>query len=93
MEREGILPNVVSWNAMIAGYAQEGHAEQALNCFEEMQREGILLDAVTCACVLNECSHQGLVEEGQELFVNMSIKYGVNPSLEYYTSWLTLLGA
>ena len=28
--------NVVSWNELIAGYAQEGHAQQALDCFEKM---------------------------------------------------------
>lgn len=26
----------VSWNALIVGYVQEGHAKQALNYFEEM---------------------------------------------------------
>ena len=36
--------DVVSWSALFAGYAQ-GHAEQALGSFEEMQHEGILSDA------------------------------------------------
>jgi pentatricopeptide repeat protein len=57
MQCEGILPNavtcdVVSWSALIvAGYGQ-GHVagEQAFDCFEEMQREGILPDAVMCLC-------------------------------------------
>lgn len=39
--------NVVSWNGLIAGYAQEVQTEQALNCFQEMQCEGILPSEVT----------------------------------------------
>ena len=39
--------NVVSWNELIAKYAQEGHAQQALDCSEEMQHESILPNAVT----------------------------------------------
>ncbi|KAI5075881.1 hypothetical protein GOP47_0009957 [Adiantum capillus-veneris] len=84
--------NVVTWNALIAGYAQEGEVEEALNCLERMKYEGILPDAVTCACVLNVCSHRGLVEEGQELFWTMTTKYGVKPSLECYTSMIDLIG-
>ena len=38
------------------------------------------------------CSHRGLVEKGQALFVNMSTKYGVNPSLECYTCMVDLFG-
>ncbi|KAI5065733.1 hypothetical protein GOP47_0020428 [Adiantum capillus-veneris] len=84
--------DVVSWSALIAGYAQEGEAEQALNCFQLMQREGILPNAVTCSCVLKVCSHRGLVEEGQAVFANMSKKYGMNPSLECYICMIDLFG-
>ena len=37
--------DVVSWSALIAGYAQEGQAEQALYFFEQMQHKRILPDA------------------------------------------------
>ncbi|KAI5075882.1 hypothetical protein GOP47_0009958 [Adiantum capillus-veneris] len=84
--------DVISWNTLIAGYAHEGRAEQALNCLEKMQHEGILPDAVTCASVLNVCSHLGLVEEGQVIFENMTTKYGVKPSLECYTCMIDLIG-
>ena len=33
--------NVGSWNALLAGCAQEGQADQALYCFEEMQCEAM----------------------------------------------------
>ncbi|KAI5075778.1 hypothetical protein GOP47_0009854, partial [Adiantum capillus-veneris] len=84
--------DVVSWNTLIAGYALEGEAEQALNCFEEMQRDGILPDLVSCACVIKVCNHRGLVEEGQRVFLSMSTKYGLKPNLECYNCMIDLLG-
>ena len=48
----------------IAGYAQ-GHAKQALDCFEEMQREGILPNAVTYLCILKACATIGAADKGK----------------------------
>ena len=45
---------------------------------------------MTCACDLNVCSYRGLEEEGQALFLNMSTKYGLNPSLECYSCMIDL---
>ena len=39
------IRDTVSWNALICGYAQEEHFQDALNCFEQMQPEGLLLNA------------------------------------------------
>ena len=47
-----VLEELCSWNVLSAGYAQDGQGEQALNCFEQMQCEGILPDAVTYTCTL-----------------------------------------
>ena len=33
--------DVVLWIALIAGYADNGHGHYALDCFEQMQLEGI----------------------------------------------------
>ncbi|KAI5070869.1 hypothetical protein GOP47_0015212 [Adiantum capillus-veneris] len=84
--------DVVSWSALIAGYAQKGQGEQALNCFEEMQREGIPPDLVTFLCLLNLCNHQGLVEKAQELFNNMEATYGLKPDVDCFTCMVDLLG-
>lgn len=39
--------NVVSWNAMIAGYAQNGHANEALTHFNEIQLKNLKSDSIT----------------------------------------------
>eukprot|EP00250_Pteridium_aquilinum_P020192 c24737_g4_i4 orf=112-753(+) len=44
--------DVFSWTTLIAGYARQGRSQDALNCFERMQCEGISPNAVTFACIL-----------------------------------------
>ncbi|KAH7433255.1 hypothetical protein KP509_07G061800 [Ceratopteris richardii] len=84
--------DVVSWNALITGFAQGGLGEQALSCFEKMQSEGISPDAVSFLCILNVCSHLGLVDKGYEYFVNMTTKYGIIPNSECFTCIIDLFG-
>ncbi|KAH7387230.1 hypothetical protein KP509_16G011900 [Ceratopteris richardii] len=86
------LGDVISWSTLIAGYAQQGHAEKALNCFESMQHKGIVPDSITFSCVLNACSHSGLVKEGETLFKDMTNKFGIEPKLEHYVSMVALFG-
>ena len=69
------------------------HKKEALNCFEQLRCEGILLVAITCAGVLNVYGHSDLVNEGQSLFANMNTKNGVNPCLECYTCMVDFFGA
>eukprot|EP00250_Pteridium_aquilinum_P029605 c39806_g1_i1 orf=1-201(-) len=47
-----LVQDVVSWTVLIAGYAQHGHGDDAISCFEQMQLMGFSPDAVTFACVL-----------------------------------------
>ncbi|KAI5084976.1 hypothetical protein GOP47_0001145 [Adiantum capillus-veneris] len=84
--------NVVVWNALITGYAQEGQGDQALKCFEQMQDEGILPSRATFFCLLNLCSHLGLVEKSHELFSSMEPIYGIKPDIECFTCVIDLLG-
>ena len=53
--------------SLIVGYTQEAHAQQALNCFEEMQHEGILPDAVTYPCILKACVIIRAVDKGKQI--------------------------
>eukprot|EP01018_Ginkgo_biloba_P001657 Gb_20195 [translate_table: standard] len=84
--------NVVSWNAMIAGYALHGHGEEALKLFEQMQCTGTSPNHVTLVCVLSACCHAGLVDEGRKHFNCMSQHYHVIPALEHYGCMVDLLG-
>ncbi|XP_065848990.1 pentatricopeptide repeat-containing protein At1g08070, chloroplastic-like [Euphorbia lathyris] len=61
------VKNVVSWNSMISGLAQQGQYKDALDMFHEMQNRGLELkpDAITIVGVLNSCANLGVLELGK----------------------------
>eukprot|EP00250_Pteridium_aquilinum_P021374 c25097_g8_i2 orf=172-2220(+) len=59
--------NVVSWNALIAGYVNHEPREEALCCFHQMQNEGVPIDAVTCTFILKACHFMGVMCTGMEI--------------------------
>ncbi|KAL2559447.1 Pentatricopeptide repeat-containing protein [Forsythia ovata] len=48
--------DLVSWTAMIVGYAQSGYAEEALLLFTDKKWQGVLPNSVTLASVLSACA-------------------------------------
>jgi pentatricopeptide repeat protein len=86
------IRNVVSWNVLIVGYAQQGQCHKALVCFEMMQREHIIPNEVTLLGILSACSHTGLLDEAQMLFSDMTGKYGIVPVIEHHTCMVFALG-
>lgn len=60
--------NVVSWNALICGYAQNGEGNAAVDVYEKMKVAGVEPNGVTLLGLLLACNHAGLVEEGCEYF-------------------------
>ncbi|KAF1888674.1 hypothetical protein Lal_00036713 [Lupinus albus] len=83
--------DVVTWNSMIAGYAQHGLAQEAIDLFEEMMKQGVSPDAVTYLGILSSCRHGGLVKEAQVYF-NSMVEHCVPPELDHYSCIVDLLG-
>ncbi|PIA31513.1 hypothetical protein AQUCO_04900072v1 [Aquilegia coerulea] len=83
--------DVLTWNTIITAMAMHGHAEEALQHFEEMQQAGVCPDDITFVAVLSACSHAGLVEEGQRLLGCMRSMYGIHPKVEHYGCLIDLL--
>ncbi|KAJ7514776.1 hypothetical protein O6H91_23G058700 [Diphasiastrum complanatum] len=83
--------NVVSWNAMIAGYAHQGLGKEVLTLLEQMQREGTKPNEATYVGVLKACSHSGLVDEGRHAFDSMCKDHGVVPTVDHYACMVDLL--
>ncbi|KAI5061589.1 hypothetical protein GOP47_0024094 [Adiantum capillus-veneris] len=61
------LRNVITWKALIAGYVEYGHYKKALDCWEQIQREGVPPDAATYVAVLKACGMLGDIHKGEAL--------------------------
>ena len=59
--------DVVTWTSLIAGYAQHGYGEKALNCFQQMKCDGFSPDAFTFVCILKACGSIGAIDKGDEI--------------------------
>jgi pentatricopeptide repeat protein len=84
--------DVVSWNALLGGYAMHGHGKEVLKNFEQMCEEGVQPDDITFICLLSACSHAGLVIEGLCCYASMSTIHKISAKLEHYTCVVDLLG-
>lgn len=61
--------NLVSWNGMIAVFAQNMIGKEALDFFYQMQLEGVKPDEITFMCALDACASLAALEEGQDIHV------------------------
>lgn len=85
--------NVVSWNAMILGFAVHGYADNALELFSRMREwKSLVPNDVTFLGVLCACSHRGLVQEGRQYFDSMRLDYNIRPTIKHYGCMVDLLG-
>jgi pentatricopeptide repeat protein len=83
--------DVVSWNALLGGYAMHGHGKEALKNFEQMC-EGVQPNNITFISLLSACSHAGLVVEDLCCYASMSTIHRISAKLEHYTCMVDLLG-
>ncbi|KAJ4973291.1 hypothetical protein NE237_006465 [Protea cynaroides] len=72
---------------MMGGLAQHGRAEEVIQLFQEMKREGLKPNKVTYTCLLSACRHAGLVDLGWSLFESMEIQ----PEMDHFISMVHML--
>ncbi|XP_050377879.1 pentatricopeptide repeat-containing protein At1g32415, mitochondrial [Argentina anserina] len=86
------LRDLISWNSMIMGFSDHGHANKTLKIFEAMVQSGTHPNSVTFLGILSACSHAGLVHRGWEFFNAMNDVYGIQPASEHCICMINLLG-
>ncbi|KAL7142201.1 hypothetical protein ABFS83_08G108200 [Erythranthe nasuta] len=86
------VKNLITWNSMIGGFAQNGRGEEAVKIFDQMIRERVEPDYISFIEVLFACSHSGLVDQGKKYFVAMCEDYGLKAGIEHYSCMVDLLG-
>jgi pentatricopeptide repeat protein len=84
--------DIISWGALIAGYAEIGNYFLAAQCLENMIQEGLRPDDVIYTSILTACSHAGLLDEACSQFKIMIRNHGVTPNSTHYNCLIDLLG-
>ncbi|XP_043704726.1 pentatricopeptide repeat-containing protein At3g20730 [Telopea speciosissima] len=59
--------SVVSWTAMISGFAQNGYSKDALETFQEMRYSGVKGNQFTYGSVLKACTSMLCLEVGKQI--------------------------
>uniref|UniRef100_A0A2P2IKK8 Pentatricopeptide repeat-containing protein n=1 Tax=Rhizophora mucronata TaxID=61149 RepID=A0A2P2IKK8_RHIMU len=85
------IKDIYCWNAVISALGLHGHGSAALKLFNHMRKNHIIADDITFICLLNACSHSGLVQEGCQLFSCMQKEFGISPKIEHYGCMVDLL--
>ncbi|KAM7495350.1 hypothetical protein LguiB_029959 [Lonicera macranthoides] len=85
-------PNVVSFNSMITGFAQNGFGKEALTLFKNMEDKVLDPNEITFLGVLSACTHVGLVEEGRNYFKSMRSSSKLELGPDHYACMVDLLG-
>ena len=84
--------NLISWNAMMAAYAQNGLGRKVIETFEDMLKTECKPDHISYTSVLSGCSHMGLVVEGKHYFDSMTKVFGISPTNEHFACLVDMLG-
>ncbi|XP_047973890.1 pentatricopeptide repeat-containing protein At4g16470-like isoform X1 [Salvia hispanica] len=72
--------NLISWNALIAGYVQKGMDEVGLSLYHRMRQLGWMPDQYTFASVFRACSSLAILEQGK-LAHGVLIKSQINGNI------------
>ncbi|WOL08099.1 pentatricopeptide repeat-containing protein [Canna indica] len=84
------IRDIVSWNAIIAGFAHNEEEDGALSLFQRMMMmDEVLPDEISLATVLSACSNLQAFEEGRQIHC-LSIKSNLNSNLYVASSLVDL---
>ncbi|EFJ30908.1 hypothetical protein SELMODRAFT_16609, partial [Selaginella moellendorffii] len=88
---QGLLSqDVILWNSIIGGFAQNVESREAIQLFYEMNLVETP-DEVTFLCVLLAWSHKGEVFSGRNLFRSICFDFEMAHKKQHYSCFLGLL--
>lgn len=83
------IRDVFSWTTLIAGCAEHGLNDEALECLEQMQKEGVFPNAATYKSSLKACSKVEALGEGRQLHMELA-KQGLDNGLSMANTLIDL---
>ncbi|KAK2649041.1 hypothetical protein Ddye_016530 [Dipteronia dyeriana] len=86
--------NLITWNAMITGYAHNGDSTKVIQLFEQLKLvRDLKPDWVTFLNVLAACLHNEIpLHQAIQFFESMIKDYGIEPTVEHCCSSVRLMG-
>ena len=86
--------NLVTWNAMISGFAHNGNFTEVIKLFKQLKTERDLKpDGITFLNVLLACSHNQIpLQVAIQYFESMIKDHGIEPTAEHCCSMIRLMG-
>ncbi|KAK3432653.1 hypothetical protein EUGRSUZ_D00181 [Eucalyptus grandis] len=84
--------DIVSWNSMITGFAQNGLGHESLVFLKTMLEMNVRPDLISFLGTRSACSHTGLDVEALQIFNAMEKDYSLQPRFDHYTILVDLLG-
>jgi pentatricopeptide repeat protein len=82
----------VVWTAIIHAHGIHGQGKQAVCLFNSMQQQNIKPSAITLTCVLNACSHAGLVKQAFSIYNSMKEQFNINPTNQHQACMVDVWG-
>ncbi|CAN1258377.1 Pentatricopeptide repeat-containing protein At4g21300 [Linum perenne] len=86
------VKNEVSWNSIIAAYANNGCLDETLTLFHQMLDNGFHPDHVTFLGIISACAHAGQVDDGIRYFHYMTEVCGIPKKMEHYACVIDMFG-
>ncbi|KAF8377781.1 hypothetical protein HHK36_031166 [Tetracentron sinense] len=84
-------PNVVSWSAIVAGYARQGYIDKAKKLFDEMRGSGVEPNPVSWNGMIAGFNHSGFRSEAVAMLQKMHVQ-GFKPDGTSISSVLPAVG-
>lgn len=84
--------DIITWNAMIAGYVLHGCPNNAIGLFKLMRKMGLPPNRGTFVSVISAYGLAKKVDEGKRIFNSMTKEYNIAPSLEHCVAMISLFG-
>ncbi|XP_010277183.1 PREDICTED: pentatricopeptide repeat-containing protein At3g53360, mitochondrial [Nelumbo nucifera] len=82
-------PDLVSWNAIIDGFAYIEDANEAMSFFCQMRHSGLVPDKTTVICLLCSCRNTSVLFQGQQVH-SYIMKMGFNLDISVCNTLLTM---
>ncbi|KAL3497496.1 hypothetical protein ACH5RR_040228 [Cinchona calisaya] len=86
--------NLITWNALISGFAHNGNSSKVIQLFEQLMRvKDLQPDGITFLNVLLACWHNRMpLETANQYFELMMNDYSIDPTAEHCSSMIRIMG-